>query len=55
MSGAVFSVVIWIVLSRVFNMAASLAAAIGIIIGGIEYFVLRYVLSQKYYPKEEPD
>ena len=55
MSGVVFSVVIWFVLSRVFNMDYSLAAALGVIVGGIEYFVLRYILSQNYYPDREAE
>lgn len=55
MSGVVFSVVIWFALSRVFNMDSSLAAALGVIVGGIEYFVLRYILSQNYYPDREAE
>ena len=55
MSGVVFSVVIWFALSRVFNMDSSLATALGVIVGGIEYFVLRYILSQNYYPDREAE
>lgn len=47
-SGLVFAVVIWFVLTRYFGIETTMAAAIAALIGGAEYFVLRYILSQKY-------
>ena len=51
----VFSGVVWLLLSRVFNMGNTLAVPSAIIIGGIEYFVFRYILSQKYYSMSDDD
>lgn len=47
-SGVVFAVVLWFVLTRFFAFEGGLASVIASIIGGIEFLVLRYVLSQKY-------
>jgi len=43
-----FAVGIWFVFTRFLNMDAGLAALIAGLIGGIEYFTLRYIFSQKY-------
>ena len=48
LSGLLFAVGIWFLLTRYLSVDASLAAGISALIGGAEYFAIRYVLSQKY-------
>ena len=52
-SGLLFAVLLWFVFTSFFSLEARLAAAIASCIGGIEYFVLRYILSQKYIKSRE--
>jgi len=52
-SGLIFAVVLWFVLTSFFSLEGGLASAIAVLIGGTEFFVLRYVLSQKYIVPDE--
>jgi len=51
--GLVCAIIIWFVFSRYFGLQSSIAGTIGGVIGGVEYFVLRYILSQKYMPRDK--
>lgn len=52
-SGLMLAVGLWFVLAMWLKLDDRVAAAIASIIGGAEFFVIRYVLSQKYIQKDD--
>lgn len=52
-SGVLFAVVLWFVLTRFFSLEGGLASVIASILGGAEFFVLRYALSRKHVNLDE--
>lgn len=52
-AGAVTAAFLWLVLFKGFQLSAFVSVGSAIIFGLIQFFVFRYILSQKYYPDKE--
>lgn len=52
-SGLMFAIGAWFVFTAIFSVRSDLAVTLSVLIGVAEFYVLRYVLSQKYVSTDE--
>lgn len=55
LSGLLFAIGIWFLFTHFPSLKPEFAVIIAAIIGGVEFFAIRYVLSQKFFrPRDNP-